>query len=119
MTSAWPEDDSNDPVAGPSFVGRVSNTQDDEADFWTRNDAPGRKQPGGLEILPQEAAEETSLQKLIRHWMNERHAPDILPAQELLLGRLLDHIRKQVRLFSIFLSLGVTANELSAHADHV
>ncbi|TCD70371.1 GINS complex subunit [Steccherinum ochraceum] len=40
-------------------------------------------------------AEETSFQQLIRHWMNERHAPDLLPAREMLLGRLLDHIRKQ------------------------
>ena len=41
--------------------------------------------------------EETPFQQLTRHWMNERHAPDILPVQEMLLGRLLDHIRKQVR----------------------
>ncbi|KAI0350303.1 GINS complex Sld5 component [Trametes cingulata] len=46
-------------------------------------------------VLPQELAEETPFQQLIRHWMNERHAPDILPGQEMLLGRLLDHIRKQ------------------------
>ncbi|THV03908.1 GINS complex, Sld5 component [Dendrothele bispora CBS 962.96] len=39
--------------------------------------------------------EETPLQKLMRHWMNERHAPDILPAQEELLASLLDHIRRQ------------------------
>ncbi|EPQ53238.1 GINS complex, Sld5 component [Gloeophyllum trabeum ATCC 11539] len=42
-----------------------------------------------------QAGEETKLQELTRHWMNERHAPDILPAQSVLLGRLLDHIRKQ------------------------
>jgi hypothetical protein len=41
-------------------------------------------------------AEETAFQQLIRHWMNERHAPDILYAQERLLARLLDHIKKQV-----------------------
>ena len=40
--------------------------------------------------------EETTLQQLIRHWMNERHAPDILTTQEDLLANLLDHIRKQV-----------------------
>ncbi|KAJ7904990.1 hypothetical protein B0H13DRAFT_2509863 [Mycena leptocephala] len=32
---------------------------------------------------------------LTRHWMNERHAPDILPAQDVLLSSLLDHIRLQ------------------------
>jgi len=39
---------------------------------------------------------ETPLQQLIRHWMNERHAPDILPVQQTLLSGLLDHIRRQV-----------------------
>jgi len=39
---------------------------------------------------------ETPLQQLIRHWMNERHAPDILPVQQALLSGLLDHIRRQV-----------------------
>lgn len=43
--------------------------------------------------------EDTPLQQLIRHWMNERHSPDILPAQEDLLAGLLDHLRLQVRLF--------------------
>ncbi|KAK0191483.1 hypothetical protein F5146DRAFT_1048890 [Armillaria mellea] len=38
---------------------------------------------------------ETPLSELIRHWMNERHAPTILAAQEQLLGLLLDHIRRQ------------------------
>lgn len=42
-------------------------------------------------------AQELPLQKLIRHWMNERHAPDILPIQAELLAGILDHIHKQVR----------------------
>jgi GINS complex subunit 4 len=37
----------------------------------------------------------------MRHWTNERHSPDILPAQEDLLGNLLDHLRRQVGLFSL------------------
>lgn len=40
----------------------------------------------------------TPLEQLTRHWMNERHAPDILPAQENLLAHLLDHLRRQVSL---------------------
>jgi len=44
----------------------------------------------------QPAEEETPLQQLIRHWTNERHAPDILPAQEDLLMSVLDHIHRQV-----------------------
>ncbi|KAJ7629422.1 hypothetical protein DFH06DRAFT_1102429 [Mycena polygramma] len=39
--------------------------------------------------------DETPLEQLTRHWMNERHAPDILPAQDALLSSLLDHIRRQ------------------------
>ncbi|EIW77897.1 Sld5-domain-containing protein [Coniophora puteana RWD-64-598 SS2] len=42
-----------------------------------------------------EDVSETPLQQLVRHWMNERHAPDILPVQEALLSELLDHIRRQ------------------------
>ncbi len=36
------------------------------------------------------------LEQLVRHWINERHAPDILPAQENLLSSILDHLRRQV-----------------------
>ncbi|KXN91306.1 DNA replication complex GINS protein sld5 [Leucoagaricus sp. SymC.cos] len=39
--------------------------------------------------------EETPLELLTRHWINERHAPDILPAQEALLSSILDHLRRQ------------------------
>ena len=41
--------------------------------------------------------DETPLSQFVRHWMNERHAPDILPAQEIILNHLLDHLRRQVR----------------------
>ncbi|KAF9034455.1 GINS complex, Sld5 component [Hymenopellis radicata] len=50
--------------------------------------------PDAMSIFDEPAAT-TPLQQLIRHWMNERHAPTILPAQEQLLGFLLDHIRRQ------------------------
>lgn len=45
------------------------------------------------------APPETLFQQLVRHWLNERHAPDILPVQAEVLGALLDHIRRQVRQF--------------------
>jgi hypothetical protein len=45
------------------------------------------------------APRETLFQQLVRHWLNERHAPDILPVQAEVLGALLDHIRRQVRQF--------------------
>ncbi|KAH9029759.1 GINS complex Sld5 component [Lactarius deliciosus] len=41
------------------------------------------------------AAPETLFQQLVRHWLNERHAPDILPMQAEVLSALLDHIRRQ------------------------
>ncbi|KAI0631542.1 GINS complex Sld5 component [Trametes polyzona] len=87
--AGW-DDDFDAAIAGPSFVDRARSAPEDD-DFPVRDDFRG----GRPDILPQELAEETPLQQLIRHWMNERHAPDILPGQELLLGRLLDHIRKQ------------------------
>ena len=43
----------------------------------------------------EEDEEEIPLQQLIRHWMNERHAPDVLPIVEDVLSGLLDHIRRQ------------------------
>ena len=43
------------------------------------------------------AQPDTLFQQLVRHWLNERHAPDILPVQAEVLGALLDHIRRQVR----------------------
>ncbi len=93
----------NTTMAGPSFIDRVRNAAADD-------DVPIRDDFGP--ILAQDIAEETSLQQLIRHWMNERHAPDILPAQEHLLGRLLDHIRKQVSLRILFFKrVGVTSVE--------
>jgi len=49
----------------------------------------------GAPPLFEEQEEETPLQQLIRHWMNERHAPDILPVAENVLAGLLDHIRRQ------------------------
>ncbi|OJT05862.1 DNA replication complex GINS protein sld5 [Trametes pubescens] len=85
MATGW-DDDFDAPMAGPSFVDRARIAPDDD-DFPIREGRPG--------IIPQDLAEETPFQQLIRHWMNERHAPDILPGQEMLLGRLLDHIRKQ------------------------
>ncbi|KIK80575.1 hypothetical protein PAXRUDRAFT_158300 [Paxillus rubicundulus Ve08.2h10] len=51
--------------------------------------------PLGAPPLFQEDEQETPLQQLIRYWTNERHAPDILPTEEDLLSRLLDHIRSQ------------------------
>ena len=48
------------------------------------------------------APPETLFQQLVRHWLNERHAPDILPVQAEVLGALLDHIRRQVGAAPIF-----------------
>ena len=51
------------------------------------------------------APPETLFQQLVRHWLNERHAPDILPVQAEVLSALLDHIRRQVGAAPISLSL--------------
>ncbi|OBZ73152.1 DNA replication complex GINS protein sld5 [Grifola frondosa] len=96
MAFHWLPDDN---LAGPSFIDRARLAPDDDDfdfDFPVRDDfAPA--------VLPQAVAEETSLQRLVRHWMNERHAPDILPGQEALLGSMLDHVRKQVSTVAVLL----------------
>ncbi|KAJ7280309.1 hypothetical protein C8J57DRAFT_1302244 [Mycena rebaudengoi] len=51
--------------------------------------------PAFIKPVANPLPEETPLEQLMRHWMNERHAPDILPAQDVLLSSLLDHIRRQ------------------------
>ena len=75
-------------IAGPSSIDRPRQAALDDLD----RDVP---MPIAAPSL-QPAEEETPLQQLIRHWTNERHAPDILPAQEDLLMSVLDHIRRQV-----------------------
>lgn len=52
-------------------------------------------------VVEEQEEDDTPLSQLCRHWMNERHAPDILPAQEDLLSSLLDHIRRQVIIFTL------------------
>lgn len=59
--------------------------------------ATGPIDPIALDFGGPEPAPETLFQQLIRHWLNERHAPDILPMQAEVLSALLDHIRRQVR----------------------
>ncbi len=101
MAASW-DDEFNafmGDAAGPSesFIDRARAAPDDD-DFAMGED-PGSPAPAGIPriaLLGQDVAEETAFQQLIRHWMNERHAPDILPGQEMLLGRILDHVRKQV-----------------------
>ncbi|TFY80759.1 hypothetical protein EWM64_g3255 [Hericium alpestre] len=78
--------DDDDPMEGPSFIRRALNAPDDDdraAPNYTHHFNIG------------DGPEESPLQQMIRYWMNERHAPDILPGQEEVLGRLLDHIRRQ------------------------
>ncbi|KAF5320148.1 hypothetical protein D9611_010297 [Ephemerocybe angulata] len=48
-------------------------------------------------FVEEEELEATPLERLTRAWVNERHAPDILPAEEDLLAGLLDHLRLQAR----------------------
>jgi hypothetical protein len=77
----------------PSFIERAQRAPDDDDDLdRILGESDGRVRQRG-----HKGDAETPLQQLIRHWMNERHAPDILPAQEELLSSLLDHIRRQVR----------------------
>jgi GINS complex subunit 4 len=85
--------------ARPSFIDRVRNAPPDDDD-----DLDTAARPTVPLIQPDEP--ETPLEQLMRHWTNERHSPDILPAQEELLGNLLDHLRRQVGLFQLLSTLG-------------
>ncbi|KAH9931754.1 GINS complex Sld5 component [Amylocystis lapponica] len=88
---SWSDDDFDVPQAGPSFIDRARYEPDDDDDIAIPDDFG----PANAALFQQDTAEETPFQQLMRHWMDERHAPDILPGRELLLGRLLDHVRKQ------------------------
>ena len=79
--------------AGPSFHRRNENEEDPFGEPMAEDADPGVDDP-----LQEEESQGTPLEQLTRHWMNERHAPDILAAQEDLLTNLLDHLRRQVRL---------------------
>jgi len=70
-----------------------------QTDFVTRarNASPSPPPREDFPFSDLDDAQELPLQKLIRYWMNERHAPDILPIQAELLAGILDHIHKQVR----------------------
>lgn len=101
MADGWNDDFG----AGPSFFDRARRAPDDDDDFPILDHiAPG--------VLPQEVAEETPYQQLVRHWLDERHAPDVLPGQEALLGRLLDHVRKQVSAREMVLRVAIDRTQL-------
>ena len=97
-----------DPRAGPSVSGKVDDEVllDNEAMDGRRRE-PGEDpvdssnegtRGGRADLFPEGEPTGTPLEQLTRHWMNERHAPDILPAQENLLAHVLDHLRRQVSL---------------------
>lgn len=87
--ASWLVGSDDELASGPSFIARARAAPDDDDDVRMSD-------PRDLDLVD-EQVEETQLQRLIRHWTNERHAPDLLPGQEDLLGSLLDHIRRQVR----------------------
>ena len=72
---------------------------DDDEDFPMTGASTGSAIASDPIALDFGAPPETLFQQLVRHWLNERHAPDILPVQAEVLGALLDHIRRQVRRF--------------------
>ncbi|KAI5830929.1 GINS complex, Sld5 component [Schizophyllum commune Tattone D] len=62
----------------------------------TRSGPTGRSAANlAIADLNTDTEDEHPIAQLTRHWMNERHAPDLLPAQVELLNTVLDHIRRQ------------------------
>jgi hypothetical protein len=88
---------------------------DDGEDFPMAGAPIGSASTSGPIALDFGAPRETLFQQLMRHWLNERHAPDILPVQAEVLGALLDHIRRQVRWLS-FLRMWAAARIVSDRA---
>lgn len=90
-----PNLDNSNARPGPSVIDRSLNTRN-VSDVPRR--APDRMDldTATLEFPSPDISEETDMQQLLRHWQNERHAPEILQSQDALLGRILDQIRRQV-----------------------
>ncbi|KAJ7334782.1 hypothetical protein DFH08DRAFT_939541, partial [Mycena albidolilacea] len=87
-------------ASGPSLPRRGQSAliedEDDAMPDIRRDPMPDILNELGLAPPAKEALPvETPLEQLTRHWMNERHAPDILPSQDVLLSSLMDHIRRQ------------------------
>ncbi|KAJ3883680.1 hypothetical protein F5051DRAFT_390668 [Lentinula edodes] len=83
-----------------SRIGSLALDSDDEDQDITMASASAsasaRARPASTAPIPDTRQDDESpISQLTRHWINERHAPDILPAQEDLLASLLDHIRRQ------------------------
>ena len=96
-----------------------------QADFIARagNASPSPPPPReGFAFTDLDDAQELPLQKLIRYWMNERHAPDILPIQAELLAGILDHIHKQVccpSIARVFMLKRLTCSRTSGQSSTV
>jgi hypothetical protein len=88
------DDDMDDPMGG---IVPGNNNQPGGGRMGIRRGGGGA---GRGDLFSEDDTPETPLEQLTRHWVNERYAPDILPAQEELLGGLLDHLRVQVRYYS-------------------
>lgn len=95
------------PSSGPSLSGQARRRgrsiypdRDIDGDIPPRRDrteVDERGEAGSRDELEfEEEEDETALAKLMRSWLNERHSPDLLVGEETVVGRLLDHVRKQV-----------------------
>ncbi|KAF8831419.1 hypothetical protein HHX47_DHR1000772 [Lentinula edodes] len=96
-----------------SRIGSLALDSDDEDQDITMASASAsasaRARPASTApILDTRQDDESPISQLTRHWINERHAPDILPAQEDLLASLLDHIRRQIEKFARFIMTDTT-----------
>lgn len=101
-------DDEDDFAMGDNLVDRMMNAPDDDDFDMLEPPAPRNPDAGFANAHDPTAENQTPLQQLIRHWMNERHAPDILECQQDTLSTLLNHIRRQVgecKLHALFLGL--------------
>jgi GINS complex subunit 4 len=104
--------------AGPSFHRRNEPEEDDPFSDPMIADVQENRRERRVDVVfpEEEESQGTPLEQLTRHWMNERHAPDILIAQEDLLTNLLDHLRRQVRL-NVLLMFSNSFNNIVCHGQ--
>ena len=110
MTDSWLNEDLDAPIAiaSASVAAAGTSASSSRAGQSRRSDNSRATRPGRTpnedradteppDDLIVEEKDETPLAQLMRSWLNERHSPDLLAGEEAIVGRLLDHVRKQVR----------------------
>jgi hypothetical protein len=100
----------DDFFAGPStkktsFLSRLHDVPHDDFDDVFGVPPPAARNVdvamGHGQLIPDDLEEATPTQKLMRYWINERSAPEVLQCQTEVLNEVLDFIAEQVGEFTV------------------